>query len=257
MNFRRLILGAIMATVLPSIACLADDAKCRASRRLLDLGNPLEGARTALAEKKELRVVAMGSSSTQGYGASNPAFAYPAQLKMNLDKMLPGIDVHVFNKGVGGQDADEEVERMKADVGEHKAQIVVWQVGTNSAIRRDPLDKFAGKLRAGIDIGRALGPEFVLMNLQYVPAVVALPDEEEYARVMAEVAKEKNVGLFRRFEIMRGWYNDGMPYAQFVTNDGLHLNDFGQKCIGRLLSMSILDSIKPPQLTVEPTKPRN
>lgn len=245
-----------MATVLPSVVCLADDAKCRASRRMMELGNPLENARVSIADKKELRIVAMGSSSTQGYGASNPAFAYPAQLKMNLDKLLPGVDVHVFNKGVGGEDAEEEVKRMKADVNGHKAQIVVWQVGTNSAIRRMPLDKFAEKLRAGIDIGRALGPEFVLMNFQYVPAVVALPDEEEYARVMAEVAKEKNVGLFRRFEIMRAWYNDGMPYAQFVTNDGLHLNDFGQKCIGRLLSLSILNSIKPPQLTVEP-KPRN
>ncbi len=245
-----------MATLVPSVVCLADDAKCRASRRLLELGNPLETARGSIADRKELRIVAMGSSSTQGYGASNPSFAYPAQLKMNLDKLLPGVDVHVFNKGVGGEDAEEEVKRMKADVNQHKAQIVVWQVGTNSAIRRTPLDKFAAKLREGIDMGRALGPEFVLMNLQYVPAVVALPDEEEYARVMAEVAKEKNVGLFRRFEIMRAWYNDGMPYAQFVTSDGLHLNDFGQKCIGRLLSLSILNSIKPPQLTVEP-KPRN
>jgi acyl-CoA thioesterase-1 len=256
MKLRSLVLGAVMAIVLPSVVCFADDAKCRASRRLLDLGNPLEVARASVAEKKELRIVAMGSSSTQGYGASNPSFAYPAQLKMNLDKILPGVDVHVFNKGVGGEDADEEVKRMNADVKDHKAQIVVWQVGTNSAIRRTPLDKFAAKLRDGIDIGRKLGPEFVLMNLQYVPAVVALPDEEEYARVMAEVAKEKNVGLFRRFEIMRAWYNDGMPYAQFVTNDGLHLNDFGQKCIGKLLSLSILNSVKPPQLTVEP-KPRN
>ena len=256
MSLRRLVLAVIMATVLPSVATLADDAKCRASRKMLELGHSLESARAAVADRKELRIVAMGSSSTQGYGASNPAFAYPAQLKMNLDKLLPGVEVHVFNKGVGGQDAEEEVERMKADVNQHKAQIVVWQVGTNSAIRRTPLDKFAAKLREGIDMGRALGPEFILMNLQYVPAVVALPDEEEYARVMAEVAREKNVGLFRRFEIMRAWYNDGMPYAQFVTNDGLHLNDFGQKCIGRLLSLSILNSIKPPQLTVEP-KPRN
>ena len=99
--------------------------------------------------------------------------------------------MNVINKGIGGQDAAEEVLRMKDDVTGHKAQIVIWQVGTNSAIRRDPLTKFAGKLRAGIDIGRALGPELVLMNLQYVPAVVALPDEEEYARAMAEVAKEK------------------------------------------------------------------
>ena len=126
---------------------------------------------------------------------------------------------------------------MKTDVKPEHAHIVDLagrhQLGDPPRSRST---KFAEKLRAGIDIGQSLGANFVLMNLQYVPAVVALPDEEEYARVMADVAKEKGVGLFRRFEIMRAWYNDGMPYAQFVTNDGLHLNDFGQKCIGKLLS---------------------
>ena len=91
----------------------------------------------------------MGSSSTQGYGASNPQFSYPAQLKMKLEAAMPGIKIHVWNKGVGGQDAPEMVDRMKADVKPEHAHIVVWQVGTNSAIRRDPLTKFAEKLRAG------------------------------------------------------------------------------------------------------------
>jgi len=222
---------------------------CRANRELLDVGNPLEIARTAVAEERELRIVALGSSSTQGYGTTNPQYAYPAQLKMKLEAAMPGIKVHVWNKGVGGQDAPEMVDRMKADVMPEHAHLVVWQVGTNSAIRRDPLTKFADKLRAGIDIGHSLGANFVMMNLQYVPAVVALPDEEEYARVMSEVAKEKHAGLFNRFAIMRSWYNDGMPYAQFVTNDGLHLNDFGQKCVGKLLSMAILEKVNPKRLT--------
>lgn len=89
----------------------------------------------------------------------------------------------------------------------------------------------------------------MLMNLQCVPAVAALPDEEEYARTMAEVAKEKGAGLFRRFEIMRGWHQDGMPYAQFVTSDGLHLNDFGQKCIAKLLSHALLRAVSPEYFT--------
>ncbi len=167
------------------------EQQCRASRDLLDLNNPLEIARTAVADERQLRILAMGSSSTQGYGTSNPQYSYPAQLKMKLEAAMPGIDVHVYNKGVGGQDAEEMVLRMKQDVKPERAHLVVWQVGTNSAIRRDPLPKFAEKLRAGIDIGQALGANFVMMNLQYVPAVVALPDEEEYARVMAEVAKQK------------------------------------------------------------------
>ncbi len=60
-----------------------------------------------MADERELRIVAMGSSSTQGYGASNPQFAYPAQLKMKLEAAMPGIKVHVWNKGVGGEDAAE------------------------------------------------------------------------------------------------------------------------------------------------------
>lgn len=227
-------------------------SQCRASREQLELNNPLEIARAAVAEEHQLRIVAMGSSSTQGYGASNPQYAYPAQLKMKLEAAMPGIDVHVYNRGIGGQDAEEMVRRMKQDVKPERAHLVVWQVGTNSAIRRDPLAKFADRLRAGIDIGHSLGANFVMMNLQYVPAVVALPDEQDYARVMSEVAREKGAGLFRRFEIMRSWYNDGMPYAQFVTNDGLHLNDFGQKCIGKLLSMSILEAVNPRRLTGTP-----
>ncbi len=154
------------------------EMQCRASRDLLDLNNPLEIGRTAVAEERELRIVAMGSSSTQGYGATNPQYSYPAQLKMRLEAAMPGINIHVWNKGIGGQDAEEMVLRMKQDVKPERAHIVVWQVGTNSAIRRDPLTKFAAKLRAGIDIGHSLGANFVMMNLQYVPAVVALPDEE-------------------------------------------------------------------------------
>ena len=48
------------------------EMQCRASRELLELGNPLAIARAAVAEERELRIVAMGSSSTQGYGATNP-----------------------------------------------------------------------------------------------------------------------------------------------------------------------------------------
>ena len=53
-------------------------------------------------------------------------------------------------------------------------------------------------------------------------------------------------GLFRRYEIMRSWYKDGMPYAQFVQLDGLNLNDFGQKCIGMLLTKAVLNSLTSP-----------
>ena len=85
---------AVALTALCSGEATAQSPECRATPELLDLGHKLDVARTAVVGKKELRIVAMGSSSTQGYGVTNPQFAYPAQLKMKLEAAMPGIDVH-------------------------------------------------------------------------------------------------------------------------------------------------------------------
>ena len=239
-------LAAALALLLPAAAWPQSMSLCRAEPKLLDLGNPLTIARQAIATRKQLRIIALGSSSTAGYGVSNPAFAYPAQLKMGLGKALPGVEVDVVNRGIGGQDVEEMAARMRTEMEGNPASLVVWQTGTNATIRHMPLDKFERWLRNGLMLGKSLGSDFVLMNLQYVPAVVAVADKEAYERVMAAAAREHGAGLFRRYDIMRGWYEDGMPYAQFVQLDGLHLNDFGQKCIGKLLTRAILNSLTGP-----------
>lgn len=219
---------------------------CRAKPAMLELGTTLPISRKAIAEKKLLRIIALGSSTTAGYGVSNPAFAYPTQLRIGLEKALPGIEIEVINRGIGGQDVEEMAARMRSEMEGNPASLVIWQTGTNAAIRQMPLDKFEKTLRAGLKLGTSLGADFVLMNLQYVPAVVAAPDKEAYEKIMAGAAREYSAGLFRRYDIMRGWYDDGMPYAQFVQLDGLHLNDFGQKCIGKLLTRSIVGALTGP-----------
>lgn len=239
-------LAAALALLLPAAAWPQSMTLCRAKPQLLELGSQLTVARKAIATRKQLRIIALGSSSTSGYGVSNPAFAYPAQLKMGLEKALPGIDVDVFNRGIGGQDVEEMAARMRAEMEGNPASLVVWQTGTNAAIRHMPLYKFERWLRNGLTLGKSLGSDFVLMNLQYVPAVVAAADKEAYEKIMAAAAREYDAGLFRRYDIMHDWYEDGMPYAQFVQLDGLHLNDFGQKCIGKLLTRSILNSLTGP-----------
>ena len=238
--------AVILALLLPASAFPQSMTLCRAKPELLELGNSLPASRKAIAERQKLRIIALGSSSTSGYGVSNPAYAYPAQLKMGLDKALPGVDVDVINRGIDGLDVEEMAARMQTDMKENPASLVVWQTGTNAAIRQMPIDKFTRWLSNGLTLGRSLGADFVLMNLQYVPAVVAAPDKEDYKDVMAKVARDFGAGLFRRFDIMQSWYEDGMPYAQFVQLDGLHLNDFGQKCIGKLLTQAILKSLTGP-----------
>ena len=246
MSLPRNAILALLLLLLPATALPQSMTLCRAKPDLLELGSPLEVARKAIATKKQLRILALGSSSTSGYGVSNPAYAFPAQLKMGLDKALPGVDVDVINRGIDGQDVEEMAARIQAEMKENPASLVVWQTGTNAAIRHMPIEKFERWLRKGLALGKSLGADFVLMNLQYVPAVVEAEDKEAYEKIMAAVTIEYDAGLFRRFAIMRGWYEDGMPYAQFVQLDGLHHNDFGQKCIGKLLTKAILNSLNGP-----------
>lgn len=240
------LLLALVAAFASGPAAAQSMTLCRAKPELLDLGAPLPIARKVVAERKPLRIIALGSSSTSGYGASNPAFAYPTQLRIGLEKALPGIDIDVINRGIGGQDVEEMAARMRTEMQDNPASLVVWQTGTNAAIRHMPLDKFDKTLRGGLALGKSLGADFVLMNMQYVPAVVSAPDKEAYEKIMATAARDYGAGLFRRFDIMEAWYRDGMPYAQFVQLDGLHLNDFGQKCIGKLLTRSILGALTGP-----------
>ena len=40
--------------------------------------------------------------------------------------------------------------------------------------------------------------------------------------------------LFHRYDIMKARYETACPTSRFMQLDGLHLNDFGQKYIGRL-----------------------
>lgn len=219
--------------------------QCASMPGHLELGVQLPKARAAISDRKDFDVVALGSSSTQGYGASTPFHSYPAALLRTLQQNLPGVKVTVHNKGIGGQDVSQMLERLERDVFAVQPDLVVWQVGTNAALRAQNVAEFRRLLAGGIDRMRAKGIEVVLMTPQFAPAFNALENEQDYLAAMAEVAREKGVGVFPRYEIMKYWFEtEQMPYARFIARDGLHMNDFGYMCIGRLLAQALEGAIR-------------
>src|SRR5262249_30753459 len=77
-------------------------------------------------QRHELTVIAFGSSSTQGVGASSPAHAYPALLEKDLRTMLgAGATIRIINRGVGGEDADDMLARLSKDVLSQKPDLVI------------------------------------------------------------------------------------------------------------------------------------
>ena len=51
---------------------------------------------------------------------------------------------------------------------------------------------------------------------------------------------------------MRFWHDaEHLPFEQFVTPDGLHMNDWGYGCVAKLLASAILDGTKLPSATAK------
>jgi lysophospholipase L1-like esterase len=228
------------AAVLPTAPLPSPAIACNTSAEFTHLDRPLLHSMRTLANGEPLTVVAIGSSSTAGAGASSPAASYPSRLATELRQRFPNHDILVLNRGVNGEETDNMMARFAGDVFAAHPQLVIWQVGTNSVLRDRPLDKHSAELHEGIDELKATGADVVLVDLQYSPAVIAKSETSDMVEQIALTAKEKNVDLFRRFAAMRDWREkQHLAFDTFVSPDGLHMNDWGYGCMAKLLGSAI------------------
>ncbi|MEY9364121.1 lysophospholipase L1-like esterase [Bradyrhizobium yuanmingense] len=199
-----------------------------------------------LAAGQPVVIVAFGSSSTQGFGASSPEFNYPNRLAAQLRRHYPTADISVINAGVGGEDAPEMMKRLQTQVIDRHPDLVIWQVGTNAVLRNlDPADT-AKLVEDGISrIQAAGGTDIVLVDPQYSPAVNQRKESAgKMIKLLGNVAELRKVGIFPRFEVMRDWHeNQSIPVEGFVIADGLHMNDWGYACFAQLLGDDIIRSV--------------
>jgi lysophospholipase L1-like esterase len=199
-----------------------------------------------LVAGKPVVIVAFGSSSTAGYGASSPDFNYPNRLAAQLRRQYPTADITVINAGVGGEDAPEMMKRLQKEVIDVHPDMVIWQVGTNAVLRNlDPGDT-AKMVEDGISrIQAAGGADIVLVDPQYSPAVNQRKESAgKMVKLLGKVAELRHVGIFPRFEVMRDWHeNQSIPVESFVIADGLHMNDWGYACFAQLLGDDIIRSV--------------
>jgi len=232
-----------------SSAVHAQDAKlCTAPPGIDALEHPPMHVRERIAKGLPLKIIAIGSSSTFGSGASSPANSYPSRLEAELKVKLPGLPVTVLNKGIGGEEANQMVARFDADVIDESPDLVLWQLGSNSVLKDHPAP--AQLIRDGVERLKASGTELILINPQYAPKIISRPGIGQSVDVITATAHDEEVGLFDRFSTMRHWVdNEHMAFEQFLSPDLLHMNDWSYACIAKLLASAIADGVKPPAAT--------
>jgi acyl-CoA thioesterase-1 len=235
----RAVLLVLAGLLLPGPAVAADTppAQCDAPDALLGLGAPLPRLAARLARQEAVTVVALGSSSTGGAGASRPALAYPARLAAYWPQLVGGGPVTIHNRGINGQEVLEMNRRLKADAVELRPDLVLWQLGTNAVLRSEGVEIYRAHIRDGLATLRAAGIDVVLIDLQHAPRVLRDPDHPAMQVILADLARETGAGLFRRFDLMRHW--QGRNGLGLTDPDELHMNDLGYACWARALALAL------------------
>ena len=211
---------------------------------------PLRQTQRRLLAGRPIKIVAIGSSSTFGAGASKPYNAYPSRLAAELSSEFVDHEFKVINRGVNGDTAVDMLARFEQGVIAEKPDLVLWQVGTNSLLRGDPVAPHRSLLHGGIVRLKAIGTDIVLINPQYAPRVLARPNAEEMLKLLEQTARFETVNLFRRFALMRHWHQvEHMPFEAFLSPDELHMNDFSYGCVAHALGGAISEALTRPVLS--------
>jgi acyl-CoA thioesterase-1 len=223
---------------------------CRVIASQDRLDYPLVRVSHHLESDRSIKIVAIGSSSTAGAGASSPDAAYPSRLEAELTQHFLWQDITVLNRGSNGEEVSDMLARFDASVIDEKPDLVIWQMGTNSVLRDHPLDPKATLLHQGLARLRAIRADVILVDPQYAPKVIAKPEAEGMVAQIAATAKEQSVDVFHRFALMKRWYQaDHLPFDAFVSPDGVHMNDWSYDCLAKWLGTAIVEAATRPTTT--------
>lgn len=183
--------------------------------------------------------MAIGSSSTQGIGASAPTHAYPAQLAVDLTSHW-GIAAEVRNAGIGGEVASTTLVRLKAALAAERPDLVIWQVGTNDAVIGVDLADFRATVEAGVAAARARHVPMILVDPQFYAGIKNLTRFQQYVTTIGDVAARDHVPVFSRFVGMKAWAEQSASALHaLMSPDGFHMGDQGYACFAQELANDI------------------
>ena len=240
MSRAALIAVAMLAGLLPAAGDATPTLDHLGCPRAAIDATPVPNLAAVLARHEPAVIVAIGSSSTRSWLATDPAHSYPAVLQEALEAALPHAHIAVLNRGVNGQDVTEELARLDSDVIAVRPAVVIWQVGANGALRSADPAAFRALVTAGVARLHAIGADVILMDNQRAPRLQAAPDNPAIEHALSDVARDTEAELFSRSELMDEWAASGFPNKLFLSSDNLHHNDLGYRCVAEALARSIV-----------------
>jgi hypothetical protein len=246
-----MLFAAGLAAAQDPVVPAPDADPCQLPGYLLVGDAQLEEVTKAVKDRRELKVLVLGTGSSALAGGN--VKAYPTRLEEALKRRFPDITVNVVTEAKPRLKAADMVENLEKLLLDRKPDLVVWQTGTVDAMRGVDPDRFRQTLDEGIDAIHEAGADAVLMNMQYSPRTESMIQSGAYVDTMRVVARDREIPLFDRLEIMRYWNDNG----NFDLNTAVKDSSMAQKvhnCIGRALASLIIEAAHLDQMKANPTQ---
>ena len=205
------VLGSLFLAIFPAAAAAPLAPDCSVPSELVEDDPRLPELAEHLRQKHPITIVVIGGASTAGMASGNAAeYAYPERLQAALKRLYPNVPVTVLNNGIARQTTQEMVDRFPRDVYALSPTLVIWETGTFDAARGIDVDVFAAALESGLAELREHKLETMLINMQYSRNTASVINFMPYLEAMQHIADVDGVYLFRRFEMMKYWAENGI-----------------------------------------------
>jgi acyl-CoA thioesterase I len=216
---------------------------CGAADGFTTPDTPLDRVAAAIAAGGPVNILAIGSATTVGdqVGASRES-AFPFRMIEALHAALPKVPFALTLRGGRGMTAQDMLPLIEAALAAQHYQLLIWQTGTVEAVRGQPPDGMVAALQEGIDRARDAGADVVLIDPQFSRFLRANADLDPYEDALQQVSVMPGVVLFRRFDVMRTWAEDGgIDLERARQADRARVTGLLNTCLGQTLARFVLN----------------
>lgn len=245
--YRAVAVAAMLALVaLGTLAAAPAKPPCTVPENLSAPTWTLPTVRARVAAKMPVRVVVVGTASSTGEGLSAPAAVYVERMAAYLRERIPGLTVEIVNRSKRGWSTLDMVPALDDILRSDRPTLVIWQTGTVEAVRGTDVNDMGDALLAGVAKLRKGGTDVILMDPQYSPRTAAMVNFVPYLDYMVWVSQSTDAELFRRFELMRHWVDEGaIAFDETGRKSQQQMADRAHECIGKAFAAMLVEAIGP------------
>lgn len=234
-------LAWLLLLLLAAAPAAATTDPCEAPEEFTDSAGPLPGVAAALRANR-LVILALGSGSLRTGSPNRNGASVPRYMAEALQAARPGLAVDLTVRGGKDLTAADMLGILRSELSRTHPRLVIWQTGTVDAVRNIPPGEFYQSLMEGVSLVQASGADLVFVDPQFSRFLRANADLDPYEETLQQMASLPAVTLFRRFDLMHHWVDEGrLDIERVAPEERAEAVTTLHACLGRLLARLILN----------------